>query len=293
MTAIQPRGTEEELQEKRRNYSVALLEEPAKTLPDLTDAEFNNGMDRITRGQERMQKILATVLKPKVHFDNPNNAFQSPILLKAGAEELRRLMRVRVRRIAEPQVEATTDWVSVTVHLGIYDEMNRLIAERTANCNTLEKRFRNRKGEWTYRDPREMVHQCLAMAEKRAAIDLTEEASGATGFFQTEQALIDGIEDGAAEVGCSEADKKRMKDAAVAKRMTKEDFYGTIVGATGRPMGEGSVPFVTADEVQDVLDAIEQWQPRAPVPTTTVDPNEKPRVQLDPNAPLNGEPFPE
>lgn len=259
--------TASEMQEQRRAATVAMLEAPGKSLADLTDQEFEAGLRRVEKARERMNRILSTALQPKHHYDNPRNSFSAPILLKAGAEELRRLIRLRIRRVADPSIEATEDWVSVTVHLGIFDEMNRMIAERSANCNTREKRFRNKNGDWTYRDAREMVHQCLAMAEKRASVDLTEEAASATAFFQTEAALVAGIEDGEAVAGASPDDKRRIKDAARSKRLTRDLLFELIVGATGRPIAEGeSEPFVAADEVRMVLDAIEAWEPRRPTP---------------------------
>jgi hypothetical protein len=253
----------EALQVARREAHAEIMAQPGKDLADLSEVEFKRGLERIRLVQERMEKILATALQEGKHYSNFGGAFKQKLLVKAGAEEVRRLMRVRVRRLAAPDVLATEDWVSVTVHLGVYDEMGRLIAERSANCNTKEARFYNQKSsKWTYTDAREMVHQCLAMADKRASVDLTEEASGATGYFATAEALSAGIEEGAAIAGCSGEDKIRIKEAALAKKMTKGILFATMIGATGRDMADGEVePFVAENEVQMVLDAIAEWAP--------------------------------
>lgn len=268
-TSLTP--AEAALQENRAAAHQEIMARPGTDLADLSEREFTGGLERIRIVQQRMETILATALTKDRHFGNPNKAFASPILYKAGAEEIRRLMKVRVRRIAEPNIIATDEWVSVTVHLGIFDQMGRIIAERSANCNTKEARFRARNGGWTYRDPREMVHQCLAMADKRAASDLTEEASGATGYFQTEAALMAGIEEGAVEVGCSAEDKSRIVEAARLKGLVRRELFALIGRATGREMapGEGE-PFVTRDEVAVVLDLIDKWRKPGPIPTETV-----------------------
>ncbi len=161
-----------------------------RDLADLTDPEFEEGKRRLKTVQRRMQEILETALIENAHFGNPTDsngrqAFKKPILFKAGAEELRRLLRLTLRRMAPDDVIAEADYVAVTVELGIFDGSGRLLATRRASCTTKEKRFKkfDSSGGWTYEDAREKLHDCTAMAEKRAGNLLTCEVSGATAFF--------------------------------------------------------------------------------------------------------------
>src|SRR5690606_19248898 len=111
-------------------------------------------------------------------------------------------------------------------HVGIFDEMGRMICQGMGNCDTKEARFRKRNGVgWIYADAREKLHDCLVMAEKRAATQLTLEASGATGYFADADMLAEAIENGEAIVGCSEEDIKHIKEAAKAKGMKSPEFW--------------------------------------------------------------------
>lgn len=188
------------LQSQREAASHELVAKKQFDVANLSDEQFEQGLERIRVRQKRMQQILDTALIEGVHYGNPKTSqgrevFPKPILYQAGAEELRNLFRLQLVRVGEAVVIETKEYVSVTVTMAVMDGAGRILAPRTGNCNTLEKRFEKRGGGgWTYSDAREMVHQCYAMAEKRAGVFATREVTGATGFFAAEDEMEKALE---------------------------------------------------------------------------------------------------
>ena len=180
---------------ERAAVSLAIRENHVFDVAELSEEEFARGLATIRRRQERMQQILDTVLIEGVHYGNPSTkgggkAFEKPMLLLPGAEELAKFFRLTCRHTVDPIIQATSDYTSVIVSLGCYDVGGKLVAVRSGSCNSLEKRFKKRSGNgWTFVDAREVVHQCLAMAEKRAQTLVIRAATGATAFFCAEEEM--------------------------------------------------------------------------------------------------------
>ena len=187
---------------EREAMSLALVGNRRFDIADLDDEEFQAGLDKLRRRQERMQQILETSLIEDVHYGNPKvgtganakRAFQKPMLYQAGAEELQKLFRFSVRPIKPNDIIATEDFVSVTVTLGCYDLGGNLLSVRSGSCTSVEGRFKRRDGKgFTYRDAREILHPCAAMAEKRAHSFAVRAATGATGFFAAEEEMAEAL----------------------------------------------------------------------------------------------------
>lgn len=201
MTAVAPRtidspapGSPDDDRE-RMAVSLAIRENQVFDVAELSEEDFTRGLATIRRRQERMQQILDTVLVEGVHYGNPKvrgggKAFEKPMLLLPGAEELAKFFRLTCRHTTDPIIQASSDYTSVIVSLGCYDVGGKLVAVRSGSCNSLEKRFKKRSGNgWTFVDAREVVHQCLAMAEKRAQTLVIRAATGATAFFCAEEEM--------------------------------------------------------------------------------------------------------
>jgi hypothetical protein len=244
-----------ELDNRRRAVTEALSDQRGKDLADLTDAEFLEGVRRVKLVQSRMQTLLQEVLVQEVHFGNPNNAFKKPILLKAGAEELRRLMRLTVRRAEPDEIVSSAEFVSVVVTLGIYDAVGRLLGTHRAACTTKEKRFKKFNGQgWTFDDAREVLHDCLAMAEKRAASGLTCEVSGATGFFANAEAMAAELDDDKVITPWTKEEKARVYETASKKKMSRNEIAALVLATLGRAqVGSG-------DDVDLLIAAIKTWE---------------------------------
>ena len=180
---------------EREAVSLAIRDDQVFDVATLSEEQFEHGLQQLKRRQQRMQQILDTVLVEGVHYGNPTikgttkKAFEKPMLLQAGAEELAKFFRLTCRHAEPPIIAATRDYCTVTVSLGCFDIGGRLITVRSASCNSLEKRFKRGSGGWTYTDAREVVHQCLTMAEKRAQTLVVRAATGATGFFAAEEEM--------------------------------------------------------------------------------------------------------
>lgn len=259
------------LEHQREATSIALANRPGFDVALIPEEEFARGLERIRTRQVRLQRILDTVLVPEVHYGNPSigngrTAFKKPMLYQAGAEELRNFFRLHMQHVDPPVIVEREEYASVTVTLGIFDNAGRLLCVRTGNCNTREKRFeRNDKKGFTYADAREMVHQCLAMAEKRAGTLGTREATGATGFFSAEEELdkaLAGEAPAAAEpVPMTEGEKATLYAEAAKVGIKKAAEFKAFVQET---LGRGFIG--TGADVDALLAAIEQRKPGAAKP---------------------------
>lgn len=247
---------------------VMLANRSGFDIANLSEEEFEQGLTKIQTRQKRMARILETVLVKDVHFGNPKtrdgrDVFPKPILYQQGAEELRNLFRLRLRHVDDPKIIETAEYVSVTVTVAIEDSAGRLSAPRSGNCNTMEKRFERRDGKgYTYKDAREMVHQCLAMAEKRAGTFATKEVTGANAFFATqdEDAMLQHLAE--AETDEPITDEQRQKlyaDCRAAGIKTKEQLAEFVKGT----IGEGEIG---QKDLAKLYDALERRSGKKSVP---------------------------
>lgn len=234
-------GTALDLERNRERVSLEAMQPVPTDLADLTDAEFEGGLKRVKVRQERMARILKESLVEGAHYGNPETngrkAFKKPILFKAGAEELRTLMRFYLERVKDDVVIATPDFCSVTVTLGIFDRFRRLLAVKAGACTTAEKRFQRFDGKGpTWKDAREELHNCTAMAEKRAGGLVTCEVTGATAFFanaETMDEVLEGQED-TVITPWSAAEKKEVYAEAAAAGIGRNAFAKLVMKTLGR-----------------------------------------------------------
>lgn len=265
MTAPEKEKTVDE--QRYEATQMILANKPDFDLANLTEEEFELGLKRIKTRQIRMDRILKEVLADGVHFGNPlmnpdgpkdgPRVFPKPILLQPGAEELRNLFRLKLRHYHQAQVIETPAFCSVTVTLAVEDGAGRLLAPRTANCNTMEKRFEKRNGAgYIYKDAREMLHQCYTMAEKRAGILCTKEVTGANAFFAAldEDAMQQHLA-GEAELDepwTEEQKKKFYTDAGTAGIKTRGELEQLVRRVCPGAVGQKDLP--------RLYEALEQWK---------------------------------
>ena len=242
------------LEHSREQASMKLLEQKSFDIADIPEDVFKTGLERIQRRQARLQQIIGTVMIKGAHYGNPNNAFKKDILYKAGAEELRETFRLKAKTLAE-DAQVTAEFVSVTVTVGLFDLTGRQVAEETANCNSLEPRFRKfDKSGPTYQDARETIDNCTAMALKRARSRATMAATGASAFFANEDDMEAGLEarvkGDEPERWSDEARKKFMDDARAAGVKSRRDLEALITKALG---GERPVLVTDIPKLYEVL----------------------------------------
>lgn len=246
-----------ELERSREAATLARLNERPADLSDLSDAAFEDGLRRVKLAQARMSRLLSEALVEDAHFGNPKTksgkpAFKKPILLKAGAEEIRRLMRYHLRRVEPDQIVQTSEYVSVIVTLGIYDSFDRLLAVKSAACTTKEKRFLKFDGSGPiFTDAREELHNCVAMAEKRCGSLLTCEVSGATAFFANAETMSDALEEEDQVVSPWTAEEKKVTYAEAAAAGIGRSAFAALVMKT---LGRAQVG--TGEDVKKLRDAI-------------------------------------
>lgn len=244
---------------ERESQALQILNDRGKDLADLSEAEFEAGLVRLQMVKSRMLRLLDTVLVDGAHYGNPKDdkgrsAFKKPILLQAGAQELRRLMRLSCRRTAPDAVVSTSDFVSVKVTLGVFDQSGRFIVERTGSCNSKEKRFKKYGGNdsWIYEDAREVEHTIAAMAEKRAASLCTLEASGATAFLANGEEMAEDLADDKPITPWTDTEKQSVYDLC-AKFSIGRKALGAIVSTAL----DGRTEIGTGDDVLLIRAAIE------------------------------------
>ncbi len=265
-----------EIDRARETATRALANRPGFDLATLTEEEFEDGLARIRRRQARMQRIHAEVLVPDVHFGDAKGKFKTRRLFKAGAEELMSLWRLAPRLAAAPDIQAGPDLVSVTVRIGLYDSRGHFLLERSANCNSFERRFKRadkKIGGWTYDDPREVLHDCIAMAEKRAIVSAVLAATGADGMFSNGEAMAQAIEVREQDAAAGEAKAAEIPPATreqlaplykLAHKcgLTDRDAFAAFVVET---LG---VSFVGADDIPVLTAALEARKAREAAKTT-------------------------
>jgi hypothetical protein len=249
-----------ELQDKRLAKSQEILAQPGKGLADLTDVEFQAGIDRVKKTRERMELLIREVLVPGVDYDNPNGAFKQRILTKPGANSLRRVGNLTVRPTGTPDIIASEEWVCVTAEVAAMDAMGRVLGYGIGSCNTREYRFRKNGGGWVYADPREKVHDCLAMARKRATSSLILEVTGADQFFAKDDELQDAIDSDRPITKWTQTEKDTVYTAAQEKGIGKKTFAQLVIDTLGR------AEVGTGDDVAQLLKAIHAWQAPKKVP---------------------------
>jgi len=255
---------------QRAGYDVA----------NLSEDEFARGLTRIRVRQRRMQMILDQVLVEDAHYGNPKDkrgspVFTRPILYKAGAEELRGFFKISLRRVDE-QRTVTPEYVEIVLRLGAYDHTGRLLAERSAACNTMEKRFQRRDGQgYTYRDAREALHDCVAMAEKRAGTLLTLEVTGASAFFANREEFESALASDAVDARTEEAPPpagsttsgptprqlQRLDRALGLPLWSEEERVGIRLRAS-----QCTTPERMEEMLDDLVDAYRERERSAPAP---------------------------
>lgn len=280
-TALRPRSTADDQQDERLARHQEIMALKTRDLADLSDAEFEKGIQRVLLRQQRMKRLMDDVLIENVHYGrekdtNGNPVFKKDRLKKAGAEELRTIVKLTCRDVAEPMIVATAEACYVIVNRGIYDAFGNCLATARAACHTKEKRFKGRGGGWTYTDPREELHNCVSMANKRADSSLTSEATGATGHFSDGEDLEDALNDDKPMVPWTDDEKKIVGEAAAKKGMGRNAYSALIEATLGRQK------IGTGDDVVKVLNAIATWVKPGTAGDSPKRPNDIPAAGLDP-----------
>lgn len=272
----------------REAATLALQNRPGFDIATISEEEFEEGLHRLQVRQRRMQRILDTVLIEGVHYGNPKDrngrsVFKKPMLLQPGMEELQKLFRLTPRHAQAPIIEFSESFASVTVTIDLQDSAGRTVATRSGSCNTLEKRFEGKSGGYTYKDAREMVHNCLTMAEKRALKLAVSAATGATAFFAAEEEMEKALEEDVPEIVPWTPDEvsQVVKAAAKAGLKTKTELKEFIKHTLGRDeVGTGAdvqalLEAMTRRGVQPVADATYAEmakRPDVPGPTSVASP---------------------
>jgi hypothetical protein len=206
-------------------------------IANLSDEEFQAALGQLRLRQARMQEIIATALIEGAHYGKPTDKFKKKILYQAGAQELRKTFRLKTR-VLDSVVQETEEYVSARVTVAIEDIGGRLLAPKTAACNSREKRFRRFDGKgWTYEDAREVLNDCLAMAEKRAATRCTVEVTGAGAFFANEAEMEEGLaeRDGTDPEPWTDEERKAFMDKAKGSGVkSRDDLQRLILKTLGR-----------------------------------------------------------
>lgn len=229
-------------------------------LGEMTDEEFNNAVQTMERRTVRVKRIMETFLVVDVHYGNPKNeegrkAFKKPILYQTGAQHLRGIFGYTPVYVLDPEVTLTAEFVSVRVTIALRDRNGRLSAPRSGVCTSHEKRFHKYNGKgFTWKDAREVYHDCMAMAEKRASGLSTIETLGLGGHFEVEDKKDDGVLE-----KWTPAEKSRVVDAAKAKGITTRGaFRQLLLDTLGREqVGSG-------EDVEKLLKAIAEWKGSTP-----------------------------
>ena len=251
MTARPDVHTREELDgQERASMAIArrreegnlevLATREAFALERLSDDEFKHALELAKTKQRRVKQVVMNLLEEDVHYGKVPG-IPKPFAWQGAGDEIRRIYRWAARPSGPAHVEQSQEYVSAIVTVGVFDNVGNLLLERSASCNTREKRFKNQKsGAWSYVDAREKLHECITMAEKRATLKCTLAAAGATTYF----ANPDGLD--AEDTPPWTPEEKSAFQKAAAKAGIKsgaqlQTFVITTLGAE-RPVLQSDIP---------------------------------------------------
>lgn len=262
---------------ERLRGELVRLEHADFDITAISEKEFTAALAKDKLRQERIEKIVKNRLEEGKHYGKVPSV-QKDFLWQTGAQALRQIFRYTLRQPDPPVVTVEKDLVSVIVTVGVFDALGRLLCTRSGSCNTKEKRFQSKRDGWIYKDPREQLHNCLAMAEKRAGVLATLEATGASAIFANADEL-DRVTDPEEDAGAlgepwSEAEKTAVYKAAKAQGIaTLEQFKQFVQDELGRGfVGTGA-------DVQRLLSALEDPSRRGVKPVaSSEDPFTDPEV---------------
>lgn len=223
-------------------------------MAEMSDQEFDQGIAAIKRVQKRMKRLLDEVLQPDVHYGHAD-IFKRPILKKAGAEEIRRILRWTVRDIDTPEITYTDGHCYAIVHVGCFNAVGTLMASAQAACHSAEPRFvRQDKKGFIYKDPREQLHNIIAMARKRAGVAATIEASGATAFFSDRVHVESAMEAESVPISpWTDQEMNEIRDLAVSRGMVRADIEKLVIDLFGR------AKVGTGPEAERLKKAVSEW----------------------------------
>jgi hypothetical protein len=220
----------------REKAGLEALEQKQHDIVNLTDAEFDAGLERVQKRQARMRRILATALIREVHYGTADGVFKKPMCYKAGQEELRNLFGLKIV-ILEREVIQTAEHTSVWLTVACQDRAGRLLAPRSGACSSLERRFKKFNGKgFTWDDARETLSDCLQMAEKRAGNLSTLEATGASAFLSAEDEIGSALAERGVDAPQPWTDEERLTffaDAKAAGIATRNDLKRFVIGVLG------------------------------------------------------------
>jgi hypothetical protein len=201
---------------RTESTSVAIIDEQANAsganlpthLGEMSDLAFNQAVARAKTAQKRLQRLFDEVLVEGAHYGNPKapngkTAFNKPICYKGGADSLAEGFRLHIEKPADAEdaVIATEEFCSVTVTRILLNWAGVVLDRATASCTTKEKRFRTKYGDdgWVYRDARECLNDCYAMAEKRAKVRMVVATLGLGPWLAAEEEMEASVAEGVVE----------------------------------------------------------------------------------------------
>lgn len=227
-------------------------------------------------GQQRLQHLLHHVLVRDVHYGqvkakDGSPVFPKPVLLDAGAVAAMNAFRFQMVAIApdrETIVESPKDgdrgFVSVVVHRALYTLGGVCLATTSAACTSKERRFRKfgTKDGWVFDDAREVLHDLISMAIKRARVRLVRDALGLAPWLSSEEEMEKAIEDAERRDRpihpWTEEEKQQVYAAAQVKGLKRRALERLVVETLGTAkVGAGQ-------DVERILAAIAAWEPPAP-----------------------------
>jgi hypothetical protein len=240
------------------NTEVAVLHNDAKAL---TVAEVKSHVQLI-------QQVMQAVMKPKVHYDTIPGT-EKPSLLKPGAEVLMATFRIAV----DPRVEdlSTGDEIRYRVFcVGTHQTTGTILGTGLGECSSGEEKYKWRRavceeefdgtpetrrrvkygrkqgGHYTVQqvrtEPSDVANTVLKMAKKRALVDFTLTALGASDMFaqdledmpdEVREAVTEGeqrptVQQPRAKSEAAPADPSKKLEAGQLKFIRKKLEGGTV-----------------------------------------------------------------
>ena len=171
------------IERHREGVTMATQTRPGYDIADLTDDEFEAGLQRERLRQVRVRKIIMNDLIEGEDY-GAVPGIPKPFAWEGSADKLLARMRWTCQPVGEPALTIAEEYVMASVTVGIFDSMGRLLFSVPRSCSTMERRFQNQKTKkWKFGDPREATNEVVSMAFKRGKIAATLSAACAKYYF--------------------------------------------------------------------------------------------------------------
>lgn len=172
-------------QTTQSNRPVQKPDSPVLPEPEISFPGMVISPKELASRQTQLVQFRDKFMKRGLDYGNIPGCGNKDVLLKPGAEKLCALFGWAIEMSVTNRIERLPELVSyeVMVKLSNKDD-GKTVAKGIGLCNSGEKKYKNSPAA-------DMANTCIKMSKKRALVDATLAAVGASGLFASEEDLLE------------------------------------------------------------------------------------------------------